>query len=300
MLPGGDGMDICRRLRAEHGVTVPILLLTARAEEADRIAGLNVGADDYVVKPFSPGELVARVRAQLRRVEIDTSSRRRPRPACCAAARSSWIRSNRTGEVLRPDRSTLTSKEFDLLHYLMAHPGQAFSRDELLDAVWDRDYFGDAEHRDRPHPPPAREDRARSRTTRRMSRSCGAWATSSTRRHDTARRPGRWSWAWCCCWRIVVAAVVAERLMGAPRGDVVQLAIFLSVSGIVSLLIGAAAVRWASHRLGSLRNRLTIAFGAGPAGRGGQRADHVGADVHQPARPVAAVPAVRVFGGRSR
>src|SRR5262249_61786525 len=67
MLPGGDGIDICRRLRAEKGLTTPILLLTARGEEADRIGGLNVGADDYVVKPFSPRELVARVRAHLRR-----------------------------------------------------------------------------------------------------------------------------------------------------------------------------------------------------------------------------------------
>src|SRR4029079_10225337 len=72
MLPGGNGMDICRRLRAEHSVSVPILLLTARGEEADRIAGLNVGADDYVVKPFSPAELVARVRAHLRRVQLDS------------------------------------------------------------------------------------------------------------------------------------------------------------------------------------------------------------------------------------
>ena len=82
MLPGGDGMDICRRLRTEHGVTVPILLLTARAEEADRVAGLNVGADDYVVKPFSPAELVA----ACARICVGSRSiparRRRPRPAC--------------------------------------------------------------------------------------------------------------------------------------------------------------------------------------------------------------------------
>src|SRR5262249_18195367 len=77
MLPGLDGIEICRRLRQQHGLRAPIILLTARGDEAERIGGLNVGADDYVVKPFSPGELVARVKAQLRRVELDT----RPPPA---------------------------------------------------------------------------------------------------------------------------------------------------------------------------------------------------------------------------
>src|SRR5205085_8896162 len=71
MLPGIDGFEVCRRLRQEH-VTAPIILLTARTEEADRIGGLGIGADDYVVKPFSPGELIARVKAQLRRVKLDT------------------------------------------------------------------------------------------------------------------------------------------------------------------------------------------------------------------------------------
>jgi two-component system response regulator ResD len=138
MLPGGDGMDICRRLR-ERGVRVPILLLTARSDEADRIAGLGIGADDYIPKPFSPGELVARVKAHLRRVQLDTE----PAPHDGAL---------RGGDIqLDPQQRTvvasgtpisLTPKEFDLLHYLMAHPGRTFSRDELLDAVWDRDYFG--------------------------------------------------------------------------------------------------------------------------------------------------------------
>jgi DNA-binding response OmpR family regulator len=141
MLPGGDGMDICRRLRAEHGLSVPILLLTARGEESDRIAGLNVGADDYVVKPFSPAELVARVRAHLRRVELDSQ----PQPSEEGILSGGEIRldpQNRTVEVMDIPVG-LTAKEFDLLHFLMAHPRQTFSRDELLDAVWDRDYFGD-------------------------------------------------------------------------------------------------------------------------------------------------------------
>jgi two-component system, OmpR family, response regulator ResD len=140
MLPGGDGIDLCRRLRNERGRTVPILLLTARGEEADRIAGLNVGADDYVVKPFSRSELVARVRANLRRVQLDTTP-----PHADATLRGGDVcidpqnRSTTVSDV----PVHLTAKEFDLLHFLMAHRGKAFGRDELLDAIWDRDYFGD-------------------------------------------------------------------------------------------------------------------------------------------------------------
>ncbi len=140
MLPGGDGIDICRRLRQEHGLTAPILLLTARGEEADRIAGLDVGADDYVVKPFSPRELVARVRAHLRRIELDSAQ-----PRADGVLSGGDIRldpHNRTVDVLDVPVN-LTAKEFDLLHFLMAHPGTTFSRDELLDGVWDRDFFGD-------------------------------------------------------------------------------------------------------------------------------------------------------------
>jgi DNA-binding response OmpR family regulator len=141
MLPGGDGFVICKRLRQEHHLTVPILLLTARGDEADRIAGLNVGADDYVVKPFSPGELVARVRAHLRRVQLDSLP-----PKADGVLSGGDIRldaHNRSVEV-NGIPVNLTAKEFDLLHYLMAHPGRAFSRDDLLDAVWDRNFFGDA------------------------------------------------------------------------------------------------------------------------------------------------------------
>jgi DNA-binding response OmpR family regulator len=138
MLPGMDGLELCRRLRGESGVTAPIILLTARGEEMDRIGGLNIGADDYVVKPFSPGELVARVKAQLRRVQLDTE-----RPALGRlhggdleldpAARTLMVR----GQPV-----TLTAKEFDLLEYLMRHPGEVLSRDELLDVVWDPNYVG--------------------------------------------------------------------------------------------------------------------------------------------------------------
>jgi DNA-binding response OmpR family regulator len=141
MLPGIDGLEVCRRLREEAHVRAPIILLTARAEEADRIRGLGIGADDYVVKPFSPGELVARVKAQLRRVRLDTQP----------AEQSTRLLTG--GDVVLDPRArtvqvrgrsvALTSKELDLLHYLMAHPGQVFSRDELLDAVWDPAFVGD-------------------------------------------------------------------------------------------------------------------------------------------------------------
>jgi len=140
MLPGGDGIDICRRLRRDHGLATPIVLLTARGEEADRIAGLDVGADDYVVKPFSPRELVARVRAHLRRVELDSATP--PTDGILCGGDIRLDAHNRTVEVVDLPVN-LTAKEFDLLHFLMAHRGQTFSRDELLDAVWDRDFFGD-------------------------------------------------------------------------------------------------------------------------------------------------------------
>lgn len=139
MLPECDGVEVCRRLREEHRLTMPIIFLTARGDEEERIRGLGLGADDYVVKPFSPGELVARVKAQLRRVEMDTS----------ALASSGVLRG---GEVIldptarmctaRGKAVDLTPKEFDLLNCLMAHAGRVLSRDDLLTAVWDEDFFG--------------------------------------------------------------------------------------------------------------------------------------------------------------
>jgi DNA-binding response OmpR family regulator len=137
MLPGMDGLEVCRRLRQSH-LTVPIILLTARGQEVDRIGGLGIGADDYVVKPFSPAEIVARVKAQLRRVQFDTQ------PVVDGHLRGGDLELDPVERVLkvRGQPVTLTSKEFDLLHYLMAHPGEVFSRDDLLDAVWDRAFFG--------------------------------------------------------------------------------------------------------------------------------------------------------------
>jgi DNA-binding response OmpR family regulator len=139
MLPGMDGLEVCRRLRESH-VTAPIILLTARGEEADRVGGLGIGADDYVVKPFSPAEVVARVKAQLRRVRLDTL------PAVIPDGQlrggEVWLDYVQRSVKVRGDLVTLTAKEFDLLHYLMAHAGEVFSRDELLDAVWDKGFVG--------------------------------------------------------------------------------------------------------------------------------------------------------------
>jgi DNA-binding response OmpR family regulator len=141
MLPGIDGVELCRRLRRDSGATIPIILLTARGEEADRIAGLGAGADDYVVKPFSPAELVARVKAQLRRVRLDTLPPAAPDDGRLRGGDVVLDPLERTCEV-RGVPVPLTPKEFDLLHHLMAAPGQVVSRDRLLDAVWDAAFFG--------------------------------------------------------------------------------------------------------------------------------------------------------------
>jgi DNA-binding response OmpR family regulator len=138
MLPGIDGLTLCRTLRQDRRVSAPIILLTARSEEADRIGGLGIGADDYVVKPFSPGELVARVKAHLRRVQLDTE---KPVDDLLRGGDLELDPVARTLSV-RDESVTLTAKEFDLLEYLMRHPAEVFSRDELLDAVWDPGYVG--------------------------------------------------------------------------------------------------------------------------------------------------------------
>src|SRR5512136_561857 len=131
MLPGLDGLAITRHVR-ERGDT-PIIMLTARSQETDRIAGLEMGADDYVTKPFSPQELVSRVRAVLRRLRTpgahDSSER--------ALAFDELVIDPQTRLVtIRGEEKTLTGKEFDLLWMLARHPRQVFSRDQLLERVW--------------------------------------------------------------------------------------------------------------------------------------------------------------------
>ncbi|MFN8123614.1 MAG: response regulator transcription factor [Thermoleophilia bacterium] len=127
MLPGLDGLEVCRRIRGES--EVPVILLTARAGESDRIVGLELGADDYVTKPFSPGELVARVRAVLRRSRTADAGGRITAGGLVIDAGTREVR--RAGEEVR-----LTAREFDLLWFLASHPRQVFSRDHLLARVW--------------------------------------------------------------------------------------------------------------------------------------------------------------------
>jgi DNA-binding response OmpR family regulator len=139
MLPGMDGFEVASRLRAMSAV--PILMLTGRADEADKLAGFGVGADDYITKPFRPRELVMRVQAMMRRVQ--------------AASVPAMLLDNtlHMGDlVIRPQLREvtrggmlldLTAKEFDLLYFLSSHPKQVFTRQQLLQHVWHYDYFGD-------------------------------------------------------------------------------------------------------------------------------------------------------------
>jgi DNA-binding response OmpR family regulator len=135
MLPGLSGLEVCRRLRST-GFKAPIIFLTAKDEVSDRVTGLEAGADDYVIKPFSIEELIARVRAHLRRnqegneeiLEFDT-----------------LVLNRKTREVRRGSRAIeLTAKEFDLLEYFLAHPRQVLTRDQILETVWGYDFLGDS------------------------------------------------------------------------------------------------------------------------------------------------------------
>lgn len=134
MLPGIDGMELCRNLRSA-GVFTPVLMLTARTSELDRVLGLEVGADDYLGKPFSVPELLARVNALLRRVEVyarDTLAENTGRLAFAGLSIDSERRT-----VRLDDRAIeLTAREFDLLLHFASHPGRVFTRGQLLDAVW--------------------------------------------------------------------------------------------------------------------------------------------------------------------
>ena len=135
-LPGMGGLEICRKLR-EQGNQLPILMLTSKSSELDRVLGLELGADDYVTKPFSPLELTARVKAILRRVsQLQQAAERHEEPEnlfqCGALAVDSRKREVQLGDAL----VELTSREFDLLLYFIRNPGQVFRRSELLDKIW--------------------------------------------------------------------------------------------------------------------------------------------------------------------
>ena len=135
MLPGMTGIEVCRRLRST-GDKVPVIMMTAKDEISDRVAGLDAGADDYVVKPFSIEELLARIRAHLRRTNEEDPD---------VLNFADLTLNQGTREVFRNGRSIeLTAKEFDLLLYLMRHPKQVLTRDRILEKVWGYDFMGDS------------------------------------------------------------------------------------------------------------------------------------------------------------
>ena len=137
MLPGLDGLEVMRRIRDGDRDRVAVILLTAKGEESDRVIGLRLGADDYVVKPFSPAELVARVDAVLRR--MDTS------PEAEDPLRFDGLRIDPAARRVLVDgeEAALTQREFDLLLFLAKHPGRVFSRNQLMDAVWQYSFYSD-------------------------------------------------------------------------------------------------------------------------------------------------------------
>ncbi len=136
MLPEMSGWEVCRRIRETYDV--PIIMLTAKGDEVDRIMGLEMGADDYITKPFSPGELVARVRAILRRAQGDAKLENEQ-----LMFRNLHIDSSKRKALFNNKELILTPKEFDLLWFLANNPGRVFNREEILEKVWGYEYFGD-------------------------------------------------------------------------------------------------------------------------------------------------------------
>lgn len=136
MMPGLSGTEVCREIRKTSNV--PIIMLTARGEEIDRILGLELGADDYIVKPFSPREVVARIKAVLRRTN-------EPKEESVPVLRFGELEINLNHYEVRLGQSILpcTPKEVEILHLLALHPGQVFDREQILSKVWGYDYFGD-------------------------------------------------------------------------------------------------------------------------------------------------------------
>ncbi|MDP9228211.1 MAG: response regulator transcription factor [Actinomycetota bacterium] len=138
MMPGKSGLDICREVRAES--PVPIILLTAKDAEVDKVVGLEVGADDYVTKPFSVRELLGRVRAQLRRRELDRSS---GLEGTAIESGQVTIDLARHLVTVRGEPVNLTRSEFQVLRLLAEHPGQVFSRKEIMEELWQTEFRGD-------------------------------------------------------------------------------------------------------------------------------------------------------------
>jgi two-component system, OmpR family, alkaline phosphatase synthesis response regulator PhoP len=138
MLPGLNGLEICRKIR-QFNKTMPILMLTAKSEEQDKVDGFNIGADDYLTKPFSNGELVARIKALLRRTNKEIKTIDNP-PFLQNAALRMDIENRSLYKLSVPVE--LTAKEYDLMQFFMRHPGRAFTRQQLLDEVWGPHFDG--------------------------------------------------------------------------------------------------------------------------------------------------------------
>lgn len=137
MLPGMDGMEVCNQLRQSSKFRdIPVIMLTAKAEEIDKVLGLELGADDYLTKPFSPRELLARIRARLRRIKPQSTENE-------LLHGDLKIDLDRFKVLVRGEEVELTPKEFELLKILATHPGKVYSRDELLEYVWGYEYSGD-------------------------------------------------------------------------------------------------------------------------------------------------------------
>ncbi len=137
MLPRIDGLEVMRRLRDQDRDRIAVILLTAKGEESDRVIGLRLGADDYVVKPFSPAELVARVDAVLRRLGTSATTE------APLELGELTIDPAARRVVVRGEEIQLTQREFDVLLFLARHPGQVFSRNQLMDAVWQYSFYTD-------------------------------------------------------------------------------------------------------------------------------------------------------------
>lgn len=138
MLPGLDGIEVCRRIRQSS--QLPVIMLTARDDDIDKIVGLEVGADDYITKPFNFRELHARIKAVMRRVNQDTAGK--GDGAFQIALGDLTIDATRRTVTVAGQAVELTAREFDLLWLLARHPGQVFTREQLLDRIWGMDYYG--------------------------------------------------------------------------------------------------------------------------------------------------------------
>ncbi len=140
MLPGMDGLEVCKKLRAQEVIT-PIMMLTAKSEEIDKVLGLEIGADDYLTKPFSVREFVARVKAIFRRQRIHEKSADQP-VSNVIKAQNLHIELDKHKVVVDGNRIELTPKEYDLLVLLASHPGRSYSREDLLNLVWGYEFSG--------------------------------------------------------------------------------------------------------------------------------------------------------------